>query len=61
MGANKKREESDEIRALKAENKRLKARLAEAQLAAKAYDTMIDVAEEMFHIPIRKKPGTKQS
>jgi hypothetical protein len=33
----------------------------EARLRAKAYDTMIDVAEEMFGIPIRKKPGTKQS
>ena len=27
---------------------------------AKAYDKMIDLAEERFNIPIRKKSGTKQ-
>ena len=30
------------------------------KLRAKAFDTMIDVAEEMFNIPIRKKAGTEQ-
>ena len=30
------------------------------KLRAKAYDTMINVAEETFNIPIRKKSGTKQ-
>jgi transposase-like protein len=61
MKHRKKEEESEEVQQLKLENKRLKAELAGARLRAKAYDTMIDVAEEMFQIPIRKKPGTKQS
>lgn len=30
------------------------------KLRAKAYDTMINVAEETFNIPIRKKSGTKR-
>lgn len=51
----------EELKQLQLENKRLKAEIAQAQLRAKAYDKMIDVAEEMFKIPIRKKPGTKQS
>lgn len=55
------KETSKELKELQLENKRLKVQLAKAELRAKVYDTMIDVAEEMFHIPIRKKPGTKQS
>jgi transposase-like protein len=61
MKHRKEKEEPEAVQALKQENKRLKAELAEARLRAKAYDTLIDVAEEMFGIPIRKKPGTKQS
>lgn len=30
------------------------------KLRAKAYDKMINLAEERFNIPIRKKSGTKQ-
>jgi transposase-like protein len=61
MKHRKTEEEGDELRQLKLEIKRLKVELASARLTAKAYDTLIDVAEEMFQIPIRKKPGTKQS
>ena len=61
MSSPEKKVESEELCELRMENKRLKLELEEARLAATAYDTMIDVAEEMFHIPIRKKPGTKQS
>ena len=50
----------DEAVALKSEILRLKKELKDAQMRAHAYDTMIDVAEEMFNIPIRKKAGTKQ-
>ena len=32
----------------------------ESKMRAHAFDTMIDVAEEMFNLPIRKKAGTKQ-
>ena len=55
-----KGDESEELKALLLENKRLKKALAEERLRSTAYDKMIDVAEEMFRIPIRKKPDTKQ-
>ncbi|MFA6832961.1 MAG: hypothetical protein WCR36_11970 [Bacteroidaceae bacterium] len=50
----------DDISALKSEIARLQAELKDEKLRAHAYDMMIDVAEEMFNIPIRKKAGTKQ-
>lgn len=40
--------------------KELQSRLKEAELRADAYDEMINVAEAMFEIPIRKKAGAKQ-
>jgi transposase-like protein len=43
------------------ENKKLLKELEEAQLKIKALNTLIDVAEDQFKIPIRKKPGAKQS
>ena len=39
----------------------LKKALEEAELKIKALNTLIDVAEDEFKIPIRKKPGAKQS
>jgi len=45
---------------LKAENKRLQDALDMASLRAKAYETMIEVAEQNLNVPIRKKAGTKQ-
>lgn len=45
---------------LKKELKEAKLALYQAQMRAEVYDTMIDVAEEMFKIPIRKKAGTKR-
>ena len=53
-------EESAAITALRLENERLRTELKHEKMRAHAYDTMIDVAEEMFNIPIRKKAGTKQ-
>jgi transposase len=44
-----------------AEKKALQQALEEAQLKIKALNTLIDVAEDQFKIPIRKKPGAKQS
>ena len=52
--------ESDEIKALKAEIKRLQQQLEFAEIKAEVYDKMIDIAEATFRIPIRKKSGTKQ-
>ncbi|RHJ85286.1 transposase [Parabacteroides sp. AM08-6] len=60
----KKREssnsETEEITRLKRELKEAKLALYQERMRADAHDTMIDVAEEMFKIPIRKKAGTKQ-
>ena len=39
----------------------LKKALQEAELKIRALNTLIDVAEDQFKIPIRKKPGAKQS
>lgn len=50
----------DRLKELEAENHRLEKALELEKLRAKAYDTMINVAEETFNIPIRKKSGTKQ-
>lgn len=55
-----KKNPDERIRELEAENKRLEKALELEKLRAKAYDTMINVAEETFNIPIRKKSGTKQ-
>lgn len=53
--------------ALESENAQLKQQLAQmkkdldaANFRAHAWETMVDVAEEMFNIPIKKKVGTKQ-
>ena len=50
----------DRVKELEAENKRLQKTLELEKLRSKALDTMINVAEETFNIPVRKKPGTKQ-
>lgn len=52
--------DSDAITALRLENERLRTELKQEKMRSHAYDTMIDVAEEMFNIPIRKKVDTKQ-
>lgn len=55
-----KKSPEDRVKELEAENKQLQKALELEKLRSKAYDTMIDVAEETFNIPIRKKSGTKQ-
>ena len=51
---------AEDIAALRAEVMRLRKDLRHEKLRAEALDTMIDVAEEMFGIAVRKKAGTKQ-
>jgi transposase-like protein len=46
---------------LEAENQRLKQELEMEQLRTRALNVMIDIAEDQFKIPIRKKSGAKQS
>ena len=43
-----------------AELARVKEELRKEKLRADAYDTMIDIAEDMFKVPIRKKAGAKR-
>lgn len=56
--ANKSKD--DQIRELKAQLKQARKEAELEKLRAHAYDTMINLAEEKFNIPIRKKSGTKQ-
>ena len=60
MRKNKKDASEEDFNALRAEIARLKKELRYEKMRAEALDTMIDVAEEMFNIPVRKKAGTKQ-
>ncbi|MBR6415720.1 MAG: hypothetical protein IKS22_06395 [Bacteroidales bacterium] len=55
-----KKSPEERVKELEAEKKRLQKALELEKLRSKAYDTMINVAEETFNIPIRKKAGTKQ-
>ena len=60
MSKRSKQQLEEELKAAKAELKRLQEALELEKLRSRAYDTMIDVAEANFNIPIRKKAGTKQ-
>ncbi len=50
----------DQIRELKAQLRQARKEAELEKLRVHAYDTMINLAEEKFNIPIRKKSGTKQ-
>jgi septal ring factor EnvC (AmiA/AmiB activator) len=60
MSKRSKQQLEEELKEMKAENRRLQEALELEKLRSKAFDTMIDVAEANFNIPIRKKAGTKQ-
>ena len=55
MRKKKKDVSAEDYDALRAEITRLKKELRYEKMRASALDTMIDVAEEMFNIPVRKK------
>lgn len=55
-----KKSKDDQIRELKAQLRQARKEAELEKLRAHAYDTMINLAEETFNIPIRKKSGTKQ-
>lgn len=55
-----RKSKDDQIRELKAQLRQAKKEAELEKLRAHAYDKMIDLAEETFNIPIRKKSGTKQ-
>jgi len=50
----------EDVKALQAEVLRLKKELKQEKMRADAYDMMIDLAEDAFKIPIRKKSGAEQ-
>ncbi len=50
----------EDIAALRAEVTRLRKELRHEKMRADALDTMVDLAEEIFNIPVRKKSGAKQ-
>ena len=60
MAKKTKQQLEEALKAARAENKRLLEALELEKLRSRAYDTMIDLAEKSFNIPIRKKSGTKQ-
>lgn len=49
-----------DVEALRARIRELESQLTMAEIKAEAYDEMINVAESMFHIQIRKKAGAKR-
>lgn len=55
-----KKSKDDQIRDLQAQLSQARKEAELEKLRAKAYDTMINVAEETFNIPIRKKSCTKR-
>jgi transposase-like protein len=55
-----KESESQEICELKRQLRQKELELKREKMRIELLDTMIDVAEEMFNVPIRKKAGTKQ-
>ena len=61
MGKKVNTGDSEEIKALRKEVWDLKKQLYHEKMRADFYDTMVDVAEEMFGIEIRKKADTGQS
>jgi len=60
MAKKTKQQLEDALKTAQAENKRLQEALELEKLRSRAYDTMIDLAEKSFNIPIRKKSGTKR-
>lgn len=53
--------DAERIKALEKENKALRTELSNSELHVKFLETMIDIAERNFNIPIKKKAGTRPS
>lgn len=59
MGKRKAEAGKDDYDKMRAEAERLRKELRLQKMRAEALDTMIDVAEEMFNIPIRRNADGK--
>lgn len=55
------RDESDRIRELEQEKKKLESALAQAQLKIITLESTIESAEELYKVDFKKKSGTKAS
>ena len=53
--------DAERIKALEKENKKLRAELSKSELHVRFLETMVDIAERNFNIPIKKKAGTRPS
>lgn len=53
--------DTEHIKELEKENKDLRTKLSNSELHVKFLETMIDIAERNFNIPIKKKAGTRPS
>ncbi|MBQ0085136.1 MAG: hypothetical protein KBS65_02720 [Prevotella sp.] len=51
---------NEDLEALQKKVADLEKQLKYQEMRADAYETMIDIAEKKFNIPIRKKAGAKQ-
>lgn len=51
---------TDDVQVLRARIEELEKQLRYEKMRAEAYNTMIDLAEDAFKVPIRKKSGAKR-
>ena len=51
---------TDDVQVLRARIEELEEQLRHEKMRAEAYNTMIDLAESTFKVPIRKKSGAKR-
>ena len=51
---------TDDVQVLRARIEELEEQLRHEKMRAEAYNTMIDIAESTFKVPIRKKSGAKR-
>ena len=61
MKPKKKMSDQERIKQLEKQLKNTQKALKEAELKNKLLDTMIDIAEEKFEVPVRKKPASQPS
>ena len=59
--AKRKLTDKEKIEQLQKQLKSTQKALKEAELKNKLLDTMIDIAEEKFDVPVRKKPSSQPS
>lgn len=56
-----KQDQTEKIKALEMQLKQAQKALEDEKLKSRAYEIMIDIAENELNIPVRKKPGPKRS